>query len=101
MLLLGYASRRSALLILTVCSAFFWLLAVFLSSLVWIAIPPLRTVHPFHQVVSVLIQEAVRFALVYTYVRCVGCAAPRCRRARLPPPPLRHPHAAARRQRMR
>ena len=30
-LLLSYASRRSALLILTIISAFFWLLSIFVS----------------------------------------------------------------------
>ena len=41
-LLLTYASRRSALLILTVIAAFFWLLAIFVSSAIWMAIPPIK-----------------------------------------------------------
>ena len=41
-LVLGYAARRSALLVLTIGSAFVWLLAVLLASLVWLAIPPLK-----------------------------------------------------------
>ena len=40
--ILGYTTRRSALLVLTIGAAFVWLLAVLLASLVWLAIPPLK-----------------------------------------------------------
>ena len=66
-LLLAYASRRSALLILTICGAFAWLLAIFGASSVWAAIPPARGVTPYIQVVSIVAQEAARLGLVWAY----------------------------------
>jgi hypothetical protein len=41
-LLLGYISRRSALLVLSIISSFVWLLAILAASIIWIAVPPLK-----------------------------------------------------------
>lgn len=67
-LLLAYASRRSALLILTICGAFAWLLAIFVASAIWAAIPPARGVTAYIQVVSIIAQEIARMGLIWAYV---------------------------------
>ena len=41
-LLVGYISRRSALLILAVAAAFVWMLAVLAASIIWSAVIPLK-----------------------------------------------------------
>lgn len=49
--------------LLVVIGAFFWLVALLLSSLVWIAVVPLREQLVFSLVFSVIFQELLRFAL--------------------------------------
>ena len=41
--------------------AFFWLLSLFLSSLIWTAVPPLRDTPAFTLPFSVLLQELFRY----------------------------------------
>lgn len=49
--------------------AFFWLLSLFFSSVVWIIVPPLRYEPAFTLPFSVLFQEAFRW-LFYKLIRC-------------------------------
>ena len=51
-------------ILLVVAGAFFWLIALLLSALVWIAVVPLRETLAFSLVFSVLFQELLRFALI-------------------------------------
>lgn len=60
---------RPTLIIITLCSAFTWLLSVFASSLLWTVIPPLQEVHIVNAVLGALIQEAVRAAFVKGYAK--------------------------------
>lgn len=50
-------------------SAFFWLLAVFISAIIWVVIPPLQGVHVVTVVLGALIQEAVRYGFIGVYAR--------------------------------
>lgn len=50
-------------IILLVVGAFFWLIALFLSSLVWLAVVPLKDDLAFGLFVSVILQEVFRFAI--------------------------------------
>jgi Aph-1 protein len=68
-LLLGYVSRRSALLILSIIAAFLWLLAIFASSIIWIIIPPLKQVHGWTSTITTIIEEAARYGMILLYVR--------------------------------
>lgn len=68
-LILGYLSRRSSLLVLTITSAFVWLLSLFVTSLIWLAIPPLRTTHGFTMTIGVLSAEGFRAGLLALYVK--------------------------------
>uniref|UniRef100_H2ZHA8 Gamma-secretase subunit Aph-1 n=1 Tax=Ciona savignyi TaxID=51511 RepID=H2ZHA8_CIOSA len=50
-------------IILLVVGAFFWLLSLLFSALLWLAVVPLKDQLAFSLVFSVMIQEAMRFAL--------------------------------------
>jgi len=50
-------------IIVLVIGAFFWLIALLLSALLWMAVVPLKTELAFSLVFSVLFQELMRFAL--------------------------------------
>ncbi|XP_039251807.1 gamma-secretase subunit Aph-1b-like [Styela clava] len=50
-------------IILLVVGAFFWLLSLFVSSLVWLAVVPLKDDLAFGLFVSVILQEVFRFAI--------------------------------------
>lgn len=54
--------------ILLITSAFFWLVSLFASALIWFAVVPLRDHLAFALVFSVLIQEAFRY-LFYLFMR--------------------------------
>jgi len=55
-------------IIILIAAAFFWLLSLLVSSLLWFAIVPLRDTIGFALVFSVLFQEAFRF-LIYKILR--------------------------------
>ncbi|XP_064634494.1 gamma-secretase subunit Aph-1-like [Lineus longissimus] len=55
-------ARDPLRVIVLTASAFFWLLALLLSSILWFAVVPLRTELAFGLVFSVLIQECMRLA---------------------------------------
>jgi gamma-secretase subunit APH-1 len=74
-LLLTFISKRSALLVLSVFSAFVWLLSILLTSLFWLVAPPaLQRAHLYAIVISVIIQELMRYALLYLYTRVIDVA---------------------------
>ena len=50
------------------CRAFFWLVSLLLTSLIWVIIPPLKTTPAFHLPFSVLLQELFRW-LLYRLLR--------------------------------
>jgi len=56
-------SKYPIRIILMVVGSFFWLLSLLFTSLIWLAVVPLRQQLAFSVVVSVLLQEAFRFAL--------------------------------------
>lgn len=58
------AAKEAQAAILLITSAFFWLLSLLLSSLVWLAVYPLRKHLAFTLVFSVLFQEALRILFV-------------------------------------
>lgn len=55
--------RHPLRIILMVIGAFFWLLALLFSALLWLAVVPLKDQLAFSLVFSVIFQEAFRFAL--------------------------------------
>lgn len=61
-------ARDPMRIIVLIASAFFWLIALLLSSILWYAVVPLRETLAFGLVFSVLIQEAFRF-LFYKTIR--------------------------------
>lgn len=52
-------------IIILILSAFFWLLSLLLSSLLWFAVVPLRETLVFGLVFSVLFQELFRFLIYF------------------------------------
>lgn len=58
------AAKEAQAVILLITSAFFWLLSLLLSSLVWLAVYPLRKHLAFTLVFSVIFQEAFRILFV-------------------------------------
>jgi anterior pharynx defective protein 1 len=60
-------TRSSQLVILSLGSAFFWLISILLTSIFWYIIPPLKTTYAFIIPFSVLFQEVFRwlFWLIY------------------------------------
>lgn len=54
-------SKSSKLVIITVAASFMWLLSAFLTSVVWIAIPPLKDDLWFTILVSIPLQEVMRY----------------------------------------
>lgn len=60
---LGMLQRRAHLLVIAILSAFTWCVAIMLSSVVWLAIPPLRQNYPWVLFVTVTFQEVVRLLL--------------------------------------
>ncbi|CAO3678467.1 unnamed protein product [Umbelopsis ramanniana] len=58
-----YISRDAQLVLLMVCSAFFWLIAVLLSSVIWFAAQSARDLNPVTILYSVILQEVFRWAL--------------------------------------
>uniref|UniRef100_A0A1I8FX25 Gamma-secretase subunit Aph-1 n=1 Tax=Macrostomum lignano TaxID=282301 RepID=A0A1I8FX25_9PLAT len=64
MFIFTVANNPLKIIILT-CSAFFWLLSLLLSSIVWFAVVPLRKQLVFSMVVSILFQEAIRIAFYF------------------------------------
>jgi len=74
-LLLTFISKRSALLVLSVFSAFIWFLSILLTSLFWLVAPStIQRVHIYAIVISVIIQEGMRYALLYLYTRIIETA---------------------------
>jgi len=63
-LFLCTAAKEAQAVILLITSAFFWLLSLLLSSLVWLAVVPLRKHLAFTLVFSVLFQEVLRILFV-------------------------------------
>ncbi|GAB0086295.1 Gamma-secretase subunit Aph-1 [Sergentomyia squamirostris] len=55
-------------IIILIAAAFFWLLALLLSSLIWFAVVPLRSYLAFGLVFSVIFQEVFRF-VIYKILR--------------------------------
>lgn len=55
-------------IIILIAAAFFWLLSLLLSSLLWFAVVPLRDVLAFGVVFSVLFQECFRY-IIYRILR--------------------------------
>jgi len=53
---LGFVAPRSQLLIMSVLAAFFWVLAISLTGLVWVVIPPLQAYAGFFLPLAVLLQ---------------------------------------------
>ena len=82
-IILGYTARRSALLVLTIASAFAWLLAILAASLVWLAIPPLKVRR------ASSLRAAARVPR-----RAHTCALCACLPTCTPPPSLPHPDGA-------
>ena len=54
-------ARHAYQVILLMTGAFFWLLSLFLSSIIWTAVPPLRDTLAFTIPFSVILQELFRF----------------------------------------
>jgi anterior pharynx defective protein 1 len=54
-------ARHAYQVILLMTGAFFWLLSLFLSSIIWTAVPPLRDTLAFTVPFSVILQELFRF----------------------------------------
>ncbi|KAI9595931.1 gamma-secretase subunit Aph-1 [Syncephalis fuscata] len=54
-------ARDAQLVILAMTSAFFWLVALLLTSVLWYIIPPARSLHPVTLLYAVLIQEIIRW----------------------------------------
>lgn len=52
----GFISPRSQLLVMSILSAFVWVLAISVAGLVWAAIPPLQGATGFHAPVAVILQ---------------------------------------------
>jgi len=74
-LLLIYISKRSALLVLSVFSAFVWLISILITSLFWlVASPSLQKAHLYAIIISVIIQELMRYGLLYLYTRVIDAA---------------------------
>ncbi|KXS11656.1 Aph-1 [Gonapodya prolifera JEL478] len=57
----GYVARDPTLTILSISSAFFWLLSLLLSALIWRIVAPLQSSLPFSVVVGVISQELFRW----------------------------------------
>lgn len=55
--------RRPHLFVVSILSAFFWCIAIMLSSAVWHAIPPLKTIYLWPIFLSVTFQELCRYGL--------------------------------------
>ncbi|KAL1915664.1 uncharacterized protein VTP21DRAFT_6423 [Calcarisporiella thermophila] len=62
-LFFAYLARNAQLVLLVVSSAFFWLISILLSSVLWFAIVPARQLHPLTIAYSVLLQELFRWLL--------------------------------------
>ncbi|CAO3690377.1 unnamed protein product [Umbelopsis vinacea] len=58
-----YIARDAQLVLLMVCSAFFWLIAILLSSVIWFAAKPIQNLHAATILYSVIIQEVFRWGL--------------------------------------
>ena len=67
-----YVGRRSALLLACLASSIFQWAALFCTSLLWWAVPPLRGQPSFPLVVGVLFTEVFRYALLLQYARADG-----------------------------
>lgn len=63
----GLVWKRAPLLLLCCTSAFFWLLSVFLVSILWTVIPPLKDSHAATVVVGALTQEVFRGLYLLMY----------------------------------
>ncbi|CAN8070916.1 unnamed protein product [Agarophyton chilense] len=59
--------RRSHLLVIAILSAFTWCIAMMLTSAIWLAIPPLKSIYPWVLFLAVTIQELARFALSFGF----------------------------------
>ncbi|XP_066143551.1 gamma-secretase subunit Aph-1 [Euwallacea fornicatus] len=55
-------------IIILIAAAFFWLLSLLLSSIIWFAVVPLRQYLAFGAICSVILQEAFRF-IIYRILR--------------------------------
>jgi len=60
-------SHSPQLIILTIGSAFFWVLSIFLTSIWWYIIPPLRDIYIWTIIWAVGFQELFRFLFLYLY----------------------------------
>ena len=63
--------QRPQLTIVAVSNGFVWLLSLLLCSLIWMIIPPLKDVYSYVVVVSVMVQEAVRYGAILAYFKVV------------------------------
>ena len=63
--------QRPQLTIVAVSNGFVWLLSLLLCSLVWMIIPPLKDVYSYVVVVSVVVQELVRYGAILAYYKVV------------------------------
>lgn len=58
-----YIARDAQLVLLMVCSAFFWLIAMLLSSVIWFAAKPIQNINTVTILYSIIIQELFRWGL--------------------------------------
>ncbi len=62
-LLFGVLLPNSHLFVLSILGAFMWSLAMMLSGIIWLMIPPLRNVYAWSLFIAVTMQELMRFVL--------------------------------------
>ncbi|KAJ3449774.1 gamma-secretase subunit aph-1 [Anaeramoeba flamelloides] len=60
-LFLKFILKDSKLLIISLSGAFFWMLSIFLSSILWFVVSPWKKEHIWSIIVSFIFQEVVRF----------------------------------------
>ena len=59
--------RRSQLTILSLCSAWIFMMTLIFSSVIWAIIVPLQTMYPLIMVISAVLQELSRYGIVKLY----------------------------------
>ena len=64
-----FVARRSQLVIIAISAAFFWLISILITGVLWYFIPFLRDHYASTIPVSVFIQESGRFGFVWLYSR--------------------------------
>ena len=64
--------RRSQLTILSLCSAWIFMMTLIFSSVIWAIIVPLQTMYPLIMVISAVLQELSRYGIVKLYYYCYG-----------------------------